>query len=69
MQLDFSEILRKWPKLYRGLGMPGRLFSPTIYPSVVAFAYFLASDVSFSLGLAQYVGVLVTAILNRRAAQ
>jgi len=32
-----------------------------IYPSVVAFAYFLASDVGFSLGISQYVCVLATA--------
>ena len=60
-QFDFREILNKWPKLARAPGGAGLLFNPTIYPSVVAFAYFLASDVSFSLGIAQYVCVLVTA--------
>ena len=63
MQFQFWELVRKWPLLGRAPGGTWSLFNPVIYPSVVAFAYFLASDVGFSLGISQYVCVVATAAL------
>jgi hypothetical protein len=45
---------------YSSMNVPGasNAFFWRIYMTAVAFAYFLASDVSFSLGISQYVRVL-----------
>jgi len=48
-----------WPVFARG----GGRIELRIYFSAVAFAYFLASDVSFSVGIAQYARWIITGIL------
>jgi hypothetical protein len=41
----------------------GRLLRPILYPTFVAFAYFLASDISFTLGTCQVIFVILAASL------
>ena len=53
-QLGFQSLVQLWPTLWSGPGT-WRLFNPTIVITVIAFAYFLPSDVSLSLGIAPYV--------------
>ena len=65
MGISFGAFRAKWPFLARAPGNWGLLWVG-IYPIVIAFSFFLASDVSLSLGLATplYVvvcGALVTA--------
>jgi len=43
----------------------GRLLRPLLFPTFVAFAYFLASDVSFSLGICQVLFVAAAALLMK----
>ncbi len=38
---------------------------PTLYPTVIGFAYFLASDVSFTVGISHFVYLIVGALLLR----
>jgi len=59
LTFDFSAVHAKWPdmiKVDHGL----MLLYPEIFPIVVAFAFFLASDVSLSLGLST-LGIVVVA--------
>jgi len=59
LTFDFSAVHAKWPdmiKVDHGL----MLLYPEIFPIVVAFAFFLASDVSLSLGLST-LGIVVAA--------
>ncbi len=58
---DVSAILTKWPFLREGGWHCWPLVRPQYFPLVVAFAFFLASDVSLSLGLSTLVYVLWTA--------
>jgi len=61
--LEFSiPIAEKFPLLAR-TPTAGRLFTPIFYPTVVAFAYFLASDVALGLGICQLLFVAVAAML------
>lgn len=60
---DFSSLLPLFPTFARGAGA-GHLAHPLIYFTVMAFAYFLATEVSLSLGIAPFlytygVGILV----------
>ena len=59
---DFSALGRKWPMLWK-LPWGGNLMRPRIYLMVIAFSFFLASDVSLSLGLSQFMAVLMSAAL------
>ena len=61
LSFPMEQITKKWPEL--GVPQSGRLFNPTIYLTVTAFAFFLASDVSFSLGVSQVLYILMTAAL------
>jgi len=62
LSFNFGPITQTWPKLWRP---PHHwiLFSPKLYPTVIAFAFFLAADVSFSLGVCQVLSVLVGTVL------
>jgi len=54
LQWRFAQVWDKWPFLAKST-WSRLLFKPTLYPSVVAFTYFLASDVAMSLGLAHVI--------------
>ncbi|MBL7076180.1 MAG: hypothetical protein ISS31_01800 [Kiritimatiellae bacterium] len=59
--LDLEPLLKLFPVLERG-GAWG-IFKPTIIFTAVGFAYFLATDVSLSLGLAPYLYCLIAGVL------
>ena len=50
------------PRLTSGWGSYG-FFSATVFFSVVAFAYFLPSDITLSLGISNFLAVVVSATL------
>ena len=61
--LEFSfPLWEKFPLLGRTPNA-WRLLTPILYPTVIAFAYFLASDVAFSLGFCQVLFVVAAAVL------
>ena len=62
LRFRFPQVLNTFPalKTVPGGSMLARLY---IYPSVIAFTFFLASDVSLSLGLAKVMVVAVGAVL------
>jgi hypothetical protein len=62
IRLDFTPIVKTFPALYQ---IPGQKYvvTPLIYPAAVGFAFFLASDVSLSIGLAVYLHFALTGIL------
>ena len=54
LQWKFGQVMDKWPVLAKSV-WSRRLFVPSLYPAVIAFTYFLASDVSMSLALAHVI--------------
>jgi hypothetical protein len=65
LTFDFVPIRRKWPDIQQ-LPWGSRMTIPSIYPIVVGFSFFLASEVSLSLGLAQVAFLSVAWILLLR---
>ncbi|MEX0776461.1 MAG: DUF6785 family protein [Phycisphaeraceae bacterium] len=65
LQYDFSPLGQLFPNAVR---MPGStdIFQPRIFPSVIAFAFFLSTQVSFSLGVMGFVYLAVGALLIRQ---
>ena len=59
-EFQWSAIFDKYPELSKIPNAP-RLLTPILYPTAVAFAFFLGSDISFSLGFSQVVFVFVAA--------
>lgn len=59
--VDFSSAMELFPTFKQGAW--GMLYNPTIYFTVVAFAFFLAADVSLSMGLGPYVYAWVVGLL------
>jgi len=62
MQFDLAAIRSKWPLLPR-VPWGWSLTYPTLYPIVVGFSFFLAADISFSLGISQYLIAAVSAVM------
>jgi hypothetical protein len=58
LKFSFDAITQKWPTLPQ---VPGAIWiiNTELFPTVVAFAFFLASDVSFSLGILNFVCMAV----------
>mgnify|MGYP006289341899 CR=1 FL=1 len=54
LHIDMTAVAQKWPAI-ADVPWGTRLLRPDILPLVVAFGYFLASDISLSLGLSMYV--------------
>ena len=65
LAFDLSAIRTRWP-IIRDLPWGTRLTTPQIFPLVVGFSFFLASEVSLSLGLSQIIFVSVAWILVTR---
>lgn len=58
LKFDFGVIHDKYEFLR------GRWLRPALYPAVIAFAFFLASDVGFTLGVSDFLyGLVVSAML------
>ena len=62
LMFDFWALAEKWPALGRA-HWSWKLLLPRIFPMAVAFSYFLASDVSLSLGVSQLLAVAVGLVL------
>jgi hypothetical protein len=62
-QLSFTPFLELFPVYNRSGIAVWQMFNPTLYFTVIGFAYFLSSDVALSLGLAPYVFGAVTGAL------
>jgi hypothetical protein len=65
LRFDFTPLLTLWPSLAQ-TGGARPTFSPTLYPSVIAFTFFMTGAVALSLGLSQVVWVLLGATLMTR---
>jgi len=59
---SFPAVMRKWPFL-RHVPWGGSLASLRFYPIVIGFSYFLATDISFSLGISMLLYVPIAALL------
>ncbi|MFA9480340.1 DUF6785 family protein [Phycisphaerales bacterium AB-hyl4] len=61
-QFDFTAMRELFPNASR---VPGSTayFLPTVYPSVIAFAFFLTFAVSFSLGVSQLLFLMLGAVM------
>ena len=62
-QLNFTPLLQLFPVYSRSGIAVWQIFNPTLYFTVIGFAYFLSSDVALSLGLAPYLFGAVTGTL------
>lgn len=62
VRFNFSPLASCWPGLTRA-PWGGSLFWPTVYPLVIGFSFFLATDVSFTLGISQFLFVPIAAAL------
>ena len=62
MQLDFTVIGTKFQAVRTAPWWPG-IFNPTLIPSAVAFAFFLAPDVGLTLGLSHVLYMLVVKLV------
>ncbi len=58
LHFDFTMVAQKWPFLTK-VQDSGALLKPILFPTAVAFSFFLASDVALSLGISQILSVLV----------
>ncbi len=65
LQLNFQPLRQLFPNASR-TNQGWQIFSPRIYPSVIAFTFFLSVTVSLSLGLSTYVYVAVAAWMLSR---
>jgi hypothetical protein len=63
MFLDFTPLSSLFPTLIEGHGI--RLLRPSIMFSVVGLSYFLASDVSFSMGIGPFIFCTIAGILSK----
>jgi hypothetical protein len=61
LSLDFTPLTSMVPTLIRGQG--GMLLRPTLYFAVIALAYFIPSDVSFSMGTIPFIFCYIQGLL------
>lgn len=59
---SFHALTNIWPPI-RSAPWAGSLFGPTLYPVVLGFAYFLASEISFTIGISQFLFIPLAAVL------
>jgi len=71
LEFDFrNPISQKWPTFTSaGGGYGGALVYIRLFPTAVAFAFFLSSDVALSLGLSQWFFVFITMALVSKGIQ
>jgi len=62
LQFDFNPVRQLFPNASQVRGGWG-IFHPRLYPTVIAFAFFLATDVSFSLGISGFLWLAFGALL------
>ena len=61
-ELDFSPISSTYPKIM-GAPFASQLMKPRISPALLGLSYFLASDISLSVGLTQLLAVPILLVL------
>ncbi len=61
-QFDFYSLADQVPAFQRARDYLWNLMNPTIYFAVIGFAFFLATDVSFSLGIAGYLYTFIVGV-------
>lgn len=61
LRLDFGPLAELFPTLMRGTGFP--LLQPIIYFAVIGIAYFIPSDVSFSMAAIPFIFCTIQGIL------
>jgi len=62
MSFDFSALRDRFPE-FMATPMAWGIFAGRLIPACVALAFLLASDISFSLGIANFLGVVATYIM------
>ena len=62
LRIEFYPLVEMLPELRDGWGW-WTLFGPTIYFTLIGLAYFLANDVSFSLGIGPYLYCLISGVI------
>ena len=62
LDVSFIGIRQKWPEMFQ-TRYGGWLFVPKLFPTVVAFSFFLSSEITLSLGLSQWILIPVASIL------
>lgn len=62
MQLEFSPLRELFPMIAR-MNRSDAYFLPTIFPTVIEFAFFLTTRISFSLGISHLLLLLFTGYL------
>ena len=65
LNIVFTPIRQEWPELF-GTRYGGWLFIPKLFPTVVAFSFFLSAEIALSLGLSQWILIPVASILIMR---
>ena len=65
MRIDFTAIRMLDPQMW-GTRYGGWLFSPKLFPVVVAFSFFLSGEIALSLGLSQWLLIPIASILVAR---
>ncbi|MEX0774959.1 MAG: DUF6785 family protein [Phycisphaeraceae bacterium] len=63
-QLDFSALTELFPNAKQVYGN-WAYFKPTVYPTVIAFALFLSTEIAFSLGISHLLFIIAGAFLLR----
>jgi len=70
MFLDLRSVLpRKWPLLWQAGPAKRALLVPSVYFAIVGLAYFVSSDVSFSIGISPLLHMAVWLVLITRGVQ
>lgn len=69
LSFDLSPVAQKWPRLREVPNAGPLLLRLDIFPIVVAFAFFLSSEVSFSLGISELLFVLISVALFGRGVE
>jgi hypothetical protein len=62
LKFDLGVIAQKWPKIWQAPS-GWALVNPALFPTVIAFGFLLATDVSLSLGLTQIASAVVAIAL------
>lgn len=64
LQHNFASIFNNLPSDFRAGGLFNRVFNFKLYFTIIGVAYFLARDVSFSIGFAPILWAIVAGIFN-----
>ncbi len=66
VRFDFTPLRRIMPYVAQAPGAAYRVWQPTLFFTVIGFAYFLPRQISLSLGLSGYTWVIFCGLLIRR---